>query len=329
MKDLNGKIAIVTGASSGIGWQSAVRLAEQGVRICATARRAEALQALVRTIEDRGGECLAVPGDVSNDADVKEVVDACIERYGRIDILVNDAGVQVYDWFENLEWAEIQRLFDVTLFGYFRFARAVLPHFRRQGSGHIINVASMLSVGAAPLLSAYTSAKHAILGWAQSLRLELWGSGIDVSNILMPSVSTPMFDHAPMKLGRAPRPVPPTYDTDLAARAVVRCARTPNPKAVPVFLQGKLMLFAQSVAPWIGNVILANWGVKMQERDERIDPRHGNLFEPVPEGVGPYGSCPPTPRWKRWGAVAALLAGVGLVGAGGIAGGVRAARGFI
>jgi short-subunit dehydrogenase len=93
-----------------------------------------------------------------------------------MDILVNDAAVQSYGLFEELPWEHITRTFDVTCFGYMRFARAVLPHFRSQGSGHIINVLSMLSKGGAPLLSIYTAAKHALLGWQKSLKL-VWRHG--------------------------------------------------------------------------------------------------------------------------------------------------------
>jgi NAD(P)-dependent dehydrogenase (short-subunit alcohol dehydrogenase family) len=309
-RDLRGAVAIVTGASSGIGWQSAVRLAEAGVKLCVTARRAEALDELCRKVEASGGSCIAVPGDVSVDADVARVVERCLEHYGRIDLLVNDAAVQVYAHFEDYEWAEIERVFQVTCFGYFRFARAVLPHFRRQGSGHIINVLSMLSLGGAPLLSVYSAAKHALYGWQESFRLELRGTGIDVSGVMLPSVATPMFDHAPMKLGRAPKPIPPTYDPDVGARAVVECARKPNPRAVPVFLQGRLILWLQNWVPAIGEAILSRWGARLQMRKQLVDPRRGNLFAPIAEGVGPRGSVAPTPRWLLW------LAGAGVLGVG-------------
>jgi short-subunit dehydrogenase len=273
-----------------------------------TARRAEALEKLRAEITARGGECLVVPGDVTVDADVECVVTTCFEHYGRLDMLVNNAAVQSYAPFEHYEWREITRVFDVTCFGYMRFARAVLPIFRRQGHGHIINVLSMLSKGAAPLLSAYTAAKHAAFGWAESLRLELDGSGVDMSGVLIPSVATPMFDHAPTKLGFAPRPVPPTYDTDVAARAVVECARRPHPAKVPVFLQGSLILWLQRWAPWVGETILKKWGVRLQTRGLRLSRPEGNLFAPIPEGVGPYGSVPPTPAWQRTCAAGAILA---------------------
>lgn len=307
-EDLKGKVAIVTGASSGLGWQSALRLAEQGVRLCVTARRQEALERLRDAVHLKGGECLVVPGDVTVQEDVERVVRKCVERYGRVDLLVNVAAVQSYAFFEKLPWEHITRTFDVNCFGYMRFARAVLPEFRKQGRGHILNIQSMLAKGAAPLLSAYSAAKHATLGWARALQMELMGSGIRVSNVMVPSVATPMFDHAPTQLGLAPRPVPPTYDPDVVARAVVRLARRPGRDVVPVFLQGTLLLWMNQLVPKVGQWVMGRFGVRMQERNEPIQRPEGNLFKPVPEGVGPYGSVPPTPRWKRYTATAGIVA---------------------
>jgi short-subunit dehydrogenase len=307
-EDLRGKAAIVTGASSGVGWQSAVRLAEQGVRLCVTARRVEALEKLQAHVLRLGGECLVAPGDVTVQEDVERVVRACLEYYGRLDLLVNVAAVQSYGFFDELPWEHLTRTFDVNCFGYMRFARAVLPHFRAQGHGHILNVQSMLSKGGAPLLAAYAASKHATLGWAKCLEIELRGTGIQVSNVLVPSVATPMFDHAPTQLRLAPVPVPPTYEPDVAARAVVRCARRPGRTSVPVFLQGRLILWMDQLLPRLGKWILGRFGARMQLREEPLERPEGNLFHPVPEGVGPRGSVPPTPRWKRFTATAGLVA---------------------
>jgi short-subunit dehydrogenase len=306
-------VAIVTGASSGVGWRSAVRLAEAGVKLCVTARRQAALERLRVEVLQRGGECLVCDGDVTVQEDVERVVRECVAHYGRVDLLVNAAAVQSYGHFDQLPWEHIQRVFDVACFGYFRFARAVLPHFRKQGHGHLLNIQSMLSVGAAPLLSAYSAAKHATLGWAKSLELELAGTGIQVSNVLVPSVSTPMFDHAPTLLDRVPVPVPPTYDVDLVARAVVRLARRPGRTSVPAFLQGRLLLWLDGVAPWVGKAVLRRFGERMQTTKTPLHRPEGNLFTPVPEGVGPRGSVPPTPAWLRFTAalgLAALTGGV-------------------
>jgi short-subunit dehydrogenase len=307
-EDLRGKVAIVTGASSGVGWQSAIRLAEQGVRLCVTARRGEALEKLRDEVLRMGGECLVAPGDVTVREDVDRVVRACLEHYGHVDILVNVAAVQSYGYFDQLPWEHLTRTFDVNCFGYMRFARAVLPHFRERGRGHILNVQSMLSMGAAPLLAAYTASKHATLGWAKCLEIELRGTGIQLSNVLVPSVATPMFDHAPTQFNLAPTPVPPTYEPDVAARAVVRCARRPGRTSVPVFLQGRLMLWMNQWVPRVGKWILGNFGARMQMREQPVDRPEGNLFHPVPQGVGPRGSVPPTSRWKRLAATAGLVA---------------------
>lgn len=324
-QDLRGQVAIVTGASSGVGWQSAVRLAEAGVRLCVTARSAEALERLCQDIRASGGEAFAVPGDVTVAEDVERVVAGCVERYGRVDLLVNNAGVQSYGDFDALPWEHITRIFDVNCFGFMRFARAVLPHFRRQGSGHVLNVQSMLAQGAAPLLAAYSASKHATLGWAKCLKLDLAGTGIEVSNILVPSVSTNMFAHAPTLLGRAPQPVPPTYDVDVVGKAVVRAARRPGRTLVPVFLQGKLILAMDAIAPWVGDFILSRWGKRMQMREQPVDRPEGNLFQPMPGVMGPQGPVRPTPRWMRFSATAAIaaLAGGAVLGVTGLA---RAAR---
>lgn len=324
-ENLRGKVAIVTGASSGVGWQSAVRLAEQGVRLCVTARRGAALEQLRDFVQRQGGECLVVPGDVTVQEDVDRVVRECLARYGRVDVLVNVAAVQSYGYFEQLPWEHLTRTFDVNCFGYMRFARAVLPHFRERGSGHILNVQSMLAKGAAPLLASYTASKHATLGWARCLELELRGSGLQVSNVLVPSVATPMFDHAPTQFRLAPMPVPPTYEPDVVARAVVRCARRPGRTSVPVFLQGRLILWMSQWVPQVGKWILGNFGARLQMREQPLERPEGNLFHPVPQGVGPHGSVPPTARWKRFTATAGLL-----TVAGGVLGGVAlAGRGLV
>ena len=320
-QDVKGQVVIVTGASSGVGWQSAVRLGEAGARLCVTARGVEALERLREQLVAQGAECLVVPGDVTVQEDVERVVRECVAHYGRVDVLVNDAGVQSYGLFDELPWEHITRIFDTNCFGFMRFARAVLPHFRAQGSGHIINVQSMLARGAAPLLSAYTASKHATLGWAQCLELELADTGIHVSNVLVPSVSTNMFAHAPTLLDRAPQPVPPTYDTDVAARAVLRCARRPGRTDVPVFLQGTLILWLDAVAPWLGKRVLSRWGAQWQQRDVPVRRHEGNLFKPMKRSVGPQGPVPPTPRWMRFSATAGLaaLAGGVVLGVAGLA----------
>ncbi|TSC23160.1 SDR family oxidoreductase [Corallococcus sp. Z5C101001] len=316
-EDLRGQVAIVTGASSGVGWQSAVRLAEAGVRLCVTARRQAALEALRVEVLQRGGECLVSEGDVTVAEDVERVVRECVAHYGRVDLLVNAAAVRSYGFFDQLPWEHLTRVFDVACFGAFRFARAVLPHFRARGHGHVLNVQCLLSSGAAPLLSASAAAKHATLGWARALEVELAGTGIHVSNVLAPSLDTPLFDHAATTLGRMPAPLPPTYDVDRVARAVVRRARRPGRASVPVFFLGRWMPWLDRLAPSVGRAVLGRFGAR--PRMTRAPPHRpeGNLFFPMEEGVGPRGSVPPTPAWLRFTATLglAVLTGGAVLGA--------------
>lgn len=329
-RDPKGRVAIVTGASSGVGWACAEKLADAGVKLCVTARRKDALEELSRRVHQKGGECIVVPADATHDAEVQAVVDECMRHYGRIDYLVAAHGVQSYALFENYRWEEITRILDINLFGYMRFARAVLPHLHERNDGHLIIIASMLSKGATPLLSAYVASKHAIFGWAETLRLELYQTGIDVSSVLVPSVATPMFDHAATHVGYQPRPVPPTYKPELVAKAVLKLAKKPKPKVMPAFIQGPLFTAAHAVAAPLTDFALGRFGVSVQE--EKSKPIHrpdGNLFQPVEAGVGPRGSIPPTPAVTRAAGVAALfgLTGAALFGAG--AGIWKAARSLI
>lgn len=326
MRQLRDRVAIVTGASSGLGWQTAYRLAEQGMRLCITARREEPLEKLARELNRVGADALFVPADVTIDADVNRVVRTCLDHYGRLDLLVNNAAVQSYAYFERYNWQEIQRVMDVNFYGYLRFAREVLPYFRERDDGHIINVCSMLSRGAAPLLSAYTASKHAILGWSDSLRLELYRTNIDVSAILVPSIATPMFDHAPTQLGVLPKPVPPTYDVDFMARKVVKLARRPRARYIPVNLQGSVLLWMQQLAPFIGDGIMGRWGVPLQMGKRPVHRTEGNLYKPIPDGVGPYGSALPQtgkPTLFAAGAMLFALAGGAALGAAGLSRAMR------
>jgi short-subunit dehydrogenase len=184
-RHLERRVAIVTGASSGVGWQTAQRLAEAGASVCVTARRLEPLQDLCRLIEFVGGKAHAVACDVTDDAQVRRVVDECIERFGHVDVLVNNAAVQAYGYFDQLEWEAIQRTFDVNAFGAMRFARAVLPHFRKQGTGHIVNVASLAGRAAGPNLATYCATKHGVVGLSEAVRAELRGTGVEVT-VVMP-----------------------------------------------------------------------------------------------------------------------------------------------
>src|SRR3972149_3566251 len=150
MASLAGRVAIVTGASSGIGRATALALAREGVPVALAARREDRLRELAAEIEAAGGEALVVPTDVSRRTDVERLVQAALERFGRLDIMVNNAGYGHYAAVEEVDEAEARRLFDVNFFGTLSGIQAALPVMRRQGSGHVINVASVVGRRAVP-----------------------------------------------------------------------------------------------------------------------------------------------------------------------------------
>lgn len=311
-RKLAGGVALVTGASSGIGWQTALHLAQEGMRLCLSARREEPLRELKEELTRRGAEAMVVTGDVTDADGVEHVVRECVARYSRIDLLVNVPSVQLFSRFEDYRWEEIVRIMDVNFFGYLRLTRAALPVFRRQKRGHIINVLSVFSEMGFPLFSVYAASKHALRGWADSLRMELHGSGIHVSDVLLPSIATPFYDVAPTRLERLPRPAPPVYSPDWAARAVVRSAIRPNSRRVPSLVQGRLALAAKRWIPALVETVLARVGPSLVTGRRTVHRPEGNLFAAPERPFGPKGTARVTPTWLR----RALLAGnvAGLIG---------------
>lgn len=300
MGSLSGKVALVTGASSGLGWETALQLVDQGARVCITARTREALDELSRIIHARGGEGHVLAADVTNDEQVRAVVEGCISRFGRIDLLINNAAVTAYAKFEQHSWKELQRIIDVNFFGYLRFAREVLPHLHAQKSGHIVNVLSVLSKTNMPYFGMYSASKHALLAWSETLRRELLETPIKVSAILMPAIATPLYDHVRTTLRWAPKPLPPIYSTEWAAKALVHRAANPKPMTAPSMLQGYLMIWSAHAFRRPADLFLRLFAERLQLRKGVPPPAHDNLFEPSRETRGPDGTLKPTPRWARW-----------------------------
>lgn len=309
-RKLAGGVALVTGASSGVGWATALELGREGMRLCLSARRTDPLLELQEALARRGVEATVIPGDVTDPADVEQVVRGCVARYSRIDLLVNVPSVQLFSRFEDHRWEEIVRIMDVNFFGYLRLTRATLPVFRTQKSGHIINVLSVFSEMGFPLFSIYAASKHALRGWADALRMELHGSGIDVSNVLLPSIATPFYDVAPTRLERLPRPAPPVYSPEWAARAVVRCALRPNPRCVPSLVQGRLALAAKRWLPAVVDPVLARAGPSIVTGKQHVHRPEGNLFAARERRFGPKGTARVTPTWVRRAIAAANVAGL-------------------
>ena len=174
-EDTAQKVALITGASSGIGRSTAEMLAREGVRVALAARREGELQRLKERIESEGGTALVVETDVTDEDDVRETIEQIENEFGRLDILVNSAGMMVLDQVEEADMREFQRMIDVNLNGLIQITQAVIPLMRRQDSGHVVNISSLAGRKSFPGASGYSASKYGVNGFSEALREEFTG----------------------------------------------------------------------------------------------------------------------------------------------------------
>jgi NADP-dependent 3-hydroxy acid dehydrogenase YdfG len=230
MTNLQGKVVLITGASSGFGQDAARRFAREGCKVVLAARRLDRLQDLVASIHAEGGEALAVPVDVTDRAGIELMVTTTLDLYGRIDILFNNAGFGRLDWLETLDpERDIETQIRVNLLGVIQVTRAVLPHMLARGSGHIINMSSVAGMIAAPLYSIYSASKYGVRGFTDALRREVAPLGIHVSGVYPGPAVTEFGQHTgdnPTKQFESRRKLYMT--SDYVARRVVGLAKRPR-----------------------------------------------------------------------------------------------------
>jgi NAD(P)-dependent dehydrogenase (short-subunit alcohol dehydrogenase family) len=220
------QVVVLTGASSGIGRETALEFARRGARLVLAARSQQALEEVAAEVARLGGEPLVVPTDVSDFDQVSLLAERAVERFGRIDTWINNASVSTYGLVEQMEVEEIRRVIEVNLLGPIHGMKAALPHLRRAGGGVIVNVSSTLGKRAVPLQAAYCAAKHGLVAFGEALRLELRHARVPVQvvDVLPSSINTPLFEHAASKMGVLPRPIPPVYEPRVVAQTIVAVA---------------------------------------------------------------------------------------------------------
>lgn len=228
---LQGKVVLITGASSGFGEEAARLFAKEGCKVVLTARRLEKLQQLAAEIQSEGGEAIAIPVDVNQKAEIEVMVQTALDLYERIDILFNNAGFGAVDWFEELDSERhIQTLISVNLTGTMLVTRAVLPDMLDRGSGHIINMASVAGLIAAPLITTYSASKYGVRAFTDALRREVTPLGIKVSGIYPGPAATEFGSH--LKKNRTRETVNKIIDLRMTsayvARKVVEVAKYPR-----------------------------------------------------------------------------------------------------
>ena len=281
---------VVTGASSGVGRAVARAAGERGAKVVVGARGEDGLDAAVEEIERAGSEAVAVAGDVAEREYNDELVRAALERFGRIDTFVANAIVTVYAEVEHLEPEELRRVLDVNFFGVANGYWAALPALK-ESHGTFLHVSSALAYRGIPLQAAYCSSKAAARTFLESARVELQKHGHDVaiSLVLPGAINTPQFDRDRQKIGKQPQPVPPIYEPEPYAEAVLRCAEKPI-RELPVSWGAQKLLWGQKLSPRAGDWMLRRMGWKNQHTDEAkpVD-SPDNLFEPLPGDPGAHG----------------------------------------
>lgn len=284
-------VVVVTGASAGVGRATAVAFAHEGARVALLARGSEGLEAARRDVEAAGGQALVLPTDVADPDEVERAATAVEDSFGPIDTWVNNAMATIFSPFIDITPAEYKRATEVTYLGYVWGTMAALRRMLPRDRGVVIQVGSALAYRGIPLQAPYCGAKHAIQGFTESLRCELLHdrSNVHVTMVQLPALNTPQFDWGRTRMPRKPQPVPPIYQPEVAADAIVWAAHEGRRE---VYVGGSTLItiLGDKLAPGLGDRYLARTGYESQQTAEPAEEdRQDNLFEPVQGDRGAHG----------------------------------------
>jgi short-subunit dehydrogenase len=286
-----GEVAVITGASAGVGRAVAREFGRRGARVGLIARGRDGLAAAQREIEAAGAQVITFSIDVADADAVAAAADRVAERFGTIDVWVNNAMTSVFSPFAELSPAEFRRVTEVTYLGSVYGTMAALRHMRRRDHGTIVQVGSALAFRSIPLQSAYCGAKHGLVGFLDSLRCELIHerSHVHVTMVQLPAMNTPQFRWVKSRLPHKAQPVPPIYEPEVAARAIYAAAHTKR-RTIEVGFSTVEAIVANKVIPGVLDHYLGRTGFAAQQTDEpRPEDQPVNLWEPVPGDWGAHG----------------------------------------
>ena len=285
------KIVVITGASAGIGRAAARTFAREGADLALIARGRDGLEAARKEIEQVGRRCVIIPADVANAEAVEQAAGQTERELGPIAVWVNNAMASVFSPVKETPTEEFKRVTEVTYLGYVYGTLAALKRMLPRDRGVIVQVGSALAYRGIPLQAAYCAAKHAIEGFCDSLRTELLHdrSNVQLTMVQMPAVNTPQFGWVKSRLPRKAQPVPPIFQPEIAADAILYAAKHPKREYILGWPALKA-IWGNKAATWYADHVLARDGYESQQYDGSEDPnRPHNLWEPVPGDHGAHG----------------------------------------
>ena len=283
LKELRHQVIVITGASSGIGLTTAEMAARRGAAVVLNGRDEMALRTATERIRARGGRATYFAGDVADDEAMDMLAQRTIEAFGGFDTWVNNAGIGMYGRLTEMSMADKRRLFDVDFWGVVNGCRSAVRHLRTRG-GALINIGSVASDRALPLLGLYAAAKHAVKGYTDALRMELEAEGapISVSLVKPSSIDTPFIDHARNYMEEEPEYAPPVYAPEAVARAILKCAERPI-RDVTIGAGGRMMAVMGAMAPRLTDTYMEKAMFSAQKRGTPADGRD-SLDRPQEDG---------------------------------------------
>lgn len=262
MKDLQGGVAIVTGASRGIGPFVARALAAEGMHVVLAARSAADLEQVAEEIRAMGVRAVAVPADITEPVQRQAVVDAALAEFGAIDVLVNNAGLEIVRRFTEIPADDVEQVLQVNLLAAVHLAHTVLPHMLERHRGHIVNMSSMAGKAVRPFATPYTTTKYGLVGLTAALRVELRGTGVSAS-VVCPSFVSDVGMHAQQEEDtgfKAPR-MAGMVSPEAVAKATVRAIKKDQPEALVFGMPVRPMLALYMLSPRFGEWYLRRMGL--------------------------------------------------------------------
>lgn len=307
MKTQTPEVVVVTGASAGVGRAIVQAFAKRGAHIGLLARGQAGLEGAQRDVEAAGGKALILPTDMADAEQVEAAAAKVEETFGPIDVWVNVAMASVFSPFKEMQADEFKRVTEVAYLGFVYGTMAALRRMLPRDKGRIIQIGSALAYRSIPLQSAYCGAKHAIMGFTDSIRCELIhdNSNVQITMVQLPAVNTPQFSWVKSRLPDKAQPVPPIYQPEVIADAVTWVTDHYR-RELFIGMSTVIAIQGNKLFPALGDRYLGKTGYKSQQTGQPADPnRPNNLWKPVDEqrdygAHGAFDSRASSRSWQLW-----------------------------